>query len=611
MSSATVDDPWDGSATVAANRSEAAIADAVEQRYRNLVDHTPYAICVHQDGRVVYANPAGVQRMGARSPEQIVGRLITDFVHPDSIPPMLARIGMLRNEGDASAPSEAVIIALDGTTIDAEVISALTLWEGRPAYQVVFRDLTAQKAAQLTLHYQAALVDHVSDAIIATTATGIVTSWNRAAEAIYGRRAAQALALPVSEAVGAPMDPAAIVTGGGVVHTTHRSVEGAVLAVRVSAAAMGDGYVLMCSDYTALRQAERRFRTVVDSLDEGVVVIGRDGQVESANPAAARIFGIARTGARTQFFDRALAFALYDENDHPLPADQRPVDVVLRTGRDVKQKVVAVDRADGQRIWLSTNCCLLNPADPRQSAVLLSFIDVTVEHTATKHLSYQASHDALTGLPNRHDVVNRINRTLVSADPRLSAVMFIDLDNLKMINDSLGHHAGDHVLRLTARRLRGALRTDDVLSRLAGDEFVALLTEPLGAEDLQLLTGRLHAAIAEPVTIAGQSIHISVSVGITSVEPTDGRDADDLLRDADLAMYDAKAIGAGQTRLFSAPRAPTDNDSCYRHQVSNPQHRVNGADLSAKRVDSSNPPPRTPQAYAAASDPPTIRSATR
>ncbi len=345
MRSAGERDLDDGPATTAVGH-EAAIAEAVERRYRNLVDHTPHGICVHQDGRVVYVNPVGMRRMGARSSDEAVGHLITEFVHADSIPSMLARIAMLRNQGDASAPAEAVLVALDGTTIDVEVISALTLWEGQPAYQVMFRDVTAEKAAQAVVHYQAALVNHVSDAIIATTGSGIVTSWNPAAEAIYGRRAAQALALPVGEAVGAPLDPAAIIIGGGVVRTTHYASDGAALAVRVSAAAMDNGYVLVCSDYTALRHAEQRFRTVVDSLAEGVVVIRSDRQVESANPAATRILGIARSNSAVNFDDRALGFALYDESGQLLATDLHPVEVVLRTGRETNQLAAHADATE-------------------------------------------------------------------------------------------------------------------------------------------------------------------------------------------------------------------------------------------------------------------------
>src|SRR6185436_12865287 len=148
----------------------------------------------------------------------------------------------------------------------------------------VFRDVTAQKAAQATLRYQAALVSHVSDALIATTSDGVVTSWNPAAEQIYGRPSEQALGLPLRDAVGADLDPAGIVADGGVQHATHRGTDNAPLAVRVSAAAMENGYVLVCSDQTALRRAEQHFQTIVSSLDEGVVVLSRQGTVESINP---------------------------------------------------------------------------------------------------------------------------------------------------------------------------------------------------------------------------------------------------------------------------------------------------------------------------------------
>ena len=275
-------------------------ADVVEQRYRRLVDHSRDAIAVHEGGRVVYVNAAGVRWIGAQSCAELVGHVITEFVHPDSVPAMLARIASLRHEGDTSPPSEAVMLRFDGTTLDVEAVSVLTVWEGRPAYQVIFRDLSAQKAAEAALRCQAALATHVSDAIIATTFTGIVTNWNPAAEAIYRRPAARALALPASEAVGAALDPAAIIAHGGIVHSTHHAADGAALAVRVSATAMDNGYVLVCTDQTALRRAEQYFQTVVTTLDYGVAVIGSDGRIESSNPAAERMFGAAPRFSKTR-----------------------------------------------------------------------------------------------------------------------------------------------------------------------------------------------------------------------------------------------------------------------------------------------------------------------
>jgi PAS domain-containing protein len=187
-------------------------------------------------------------------------------------------------------------------------------WGLRGRRHSCFRDLSAQKAAEAALRCQAALATHVSDAIIATTFAGIVTNWNPAAEAIYRRPAIRALALPASEAVGAPLDPAAIIADGGIVHSTHHAADGAALAVRVSATATDNGYVLVCTDQTALRHAEQHFQTVVNTLDYGVAVVGSDGYVESSNPAAHRIFGTRPEVLKNRPANKALDSPIYDTN---------------------------------------------------------------------------------------------------------------------------------------------------------------------------------------------------------------------------------------------------------------------------------------------------------
>ncbi len=179
--------------------------------------------------------------------------------------------------------------------------------------------------------YQAGLVNHVSDAIIATTSAGVVTSWNPAAETIYGRSAAEAHGRPISELVGAAMDPVAIVASGGVVHSSHRSAEGAPLDVRVSAAVMADGYVFVCCDLTALHRAEQHFEAVVDSMAEGVIVTDKDGRIKSINPAAVRIMGTGPEHLGGDFFEITGQFPFYDHEGVNIPLDLRPALAVLRT----------------------------------------------------------------------------------------------------------------------------------------------------------------------------------------------------------------------------------------------------------------------------------------
>jgi diguanylate cyclase (GGDEF)-like protein len=215
--------------------------------------------------------------------------------------------------------------------------------------------------------------------------------------------------------------------------------------------------------------------------------------------------------------------------------------------------VFGVDRFDGQRVWLSACYRLLNPDDAQDSAVLISFTDITAERTASERLAYEATHDSLTGLPNRAYVVTRATEALESGGHQvLAAVLFIDLDNLKTINDSLGHDAGDDVLRSAAQRLCRAVRSNDVVARLGGDEFLVLLIGQIARPDLDALADRLHATLSEPVVITGVTLRIGASIGIVVVENNDDpRAAGQILRDADTAMYEAKITGRGKSHYFT------------------------------------------------------------
>jgi diguanylate cyclase (GGDEF)-like protein/PAS domain S-box-containing protein len=524
--------------------------DAAEQQYRWLIEHSPVAICVHADGRYVYVNQTLVRNMGAQSADQLVGRKITDFIHPDSLAAALRQIAARQHDGDVSPPLELLIVTLDGMTREVEALAITTQWEGRTAHKVVFRDLSAQKATEANLRFQAALVDHVSDAIISTTTSGFVTSWNPAAEAIYNRTAVDALGLPIGEVFGTDLDPAAIVAGGGVLSTVHRTGDGSERAVRVSVSRMDNGYVVSCANQTALRRIEQQCQAVVASLQEGVVVIAADGSVESFNPAALRIFGTPTAAVDVADIAKAADVPVYDANGRLLTRDQRPVMATFKRSPR-RGRIYGFDRlSDGERIWLSLNWSLLDPGDPDRSSVLVSIVDITEQHNAHQQLAYRATHDVLTGLPNRAHLETLINDAIGPAEYRWGAVLFIDLDKFKVINDELGHYAGDIVLEISAQRLRGVLRTDGVVGRVGGDEFVALLSAPIPHAKVNALVRRLHTALRKPICIPGASacaptsrVHVGASIGIVAVQPDDQRCAAEMLRAADAAMYRAKTTG--------------------------------------------------------------------
>lgn len=510
--------------------------------FRRLVDRSPDGIVVHRDGRIVYANLTAVRWVGAHFDDQVLGQPLTDFIHTDSIEAVLTRMAALRHDGDVTRASEGVLLRLDGTTLDVEAVTTLTTWEGSPAYHVTLRDLTFVRTTQRSLRYQAALVDRVGVAIIATTVTGLVTKWNRAAELIYQRPASSALAMPIGAAVGASFDPAAVVASGGVMLATHHTVDGDPLIVRVSVSALDTGFVLVCTDETKTHGVERLLRKIVNSLDEGILILDGSGAVTSANPAAERILGLSAAEIVGGDGRAAHAIPMYDVSRHPIDPRDHPVTQTVRTGRPFHGSVMGLDRADGRRTWLRVSCRPLDRDDRYGTAILVSFSDITAEQVARERLTYRATHDALTGLPNRAAVLNHIADSLrAQGDRRLGAVLFIDLDNLKAINDSLGHDSGDELLRSVAHCLRASVGSNDVVGRLGGDEFVTLVAGDVSSAELAAYVVRLERDLSEPMKLGAATVRTQGSIGVTVVEPDDARTAIEILRDADSAMYETKA----------------------------------------------------------------------
>jgi diguanylate cyclase (GGDEF)-like protein len=193
--------------------------------------------------------------------------------------------------------------------------------------------------------------------------------------------------------------------------------------------------------------------------------------------------------------------------------------------------------------------------DPRTGTVT-HFVGVQHDITEIKQyqeeLEHQANHDALTGLPNRNLLSDRLQQAyaLAHRSSRKFVVAFIDLDNFKLINDSLGHGVGDDVLKIVAERLAGCVREGDTVARLGGDEFVLLAVEQEKGFDIYRMVNRVMTAIAQPFAIGAREFKVTCSVGVASF-PDDGSDAETLLRNADSAMYQAKGLGRNTFRLYS------------------------------------------------------------
>ena len=531
-------------------------------RYRRLIDLSPDGIVVHQNGRIVYANRSGMDCVGAKHVDDVLGRSIIDFVHPDSLGPTLERIAKLSEDTPISEPAEATLMRTDGTPWVIESVSVLTRWEGRDAYQVILRDLTDRKLAENALRYQANLVEHVSDAIIGVDTNGKVESWNRAAEVIYGVSAETAVGASLRDLVGLPAGFGDTQVRG--IESVHRRRDGKLVTVRASVTHIIDdtgeptGFVLMCADTTETRRAEDERRaveqlhsTVIEAVDEGIVVADAQGIVVAANPAARRILPL-DVEVGTRLIDCITGpDGVIGADRQPLRHADHPVAHALAHNEALHDVVVGLVIRDAER-WLSLSCRPLPAESGAAAGTVCSFADVTKVIHAQQELSYRATHDELTGLCNRMVFVDTLQHALARGRRQQTntAVLFIDLDRLKLINETLGHASGDEVLTEIAKRLQGATRAMDRVGRITGDEFIVMCNDVSGITPVAQRAAELERVISQPINLAnGRQPALHASIGIAFAECGDG-DAEELLRDAHLAMRRAKELGGQKIEIF-------------------------------------------------------------
>ena len=207
---------------------------------------------------------------------------------------------------------------------------------------------------------------------------------------------------------------------------------------------------------------------------------------------------------------------------------------------------------NGKYYWMLSRGVAVRDGNGAAYRMVGSQTDINKRKQVEAKLQHDALHDTLTGLPNRELFTERIRQALVrsqSGSPQELAVLFIDLDRFKMVNDSLGHSAGDGLLVEVAQRLKGCLRLTDLVARLSGDEFAVMLTQLRSVEDVALISARLQESLVEPFQVAGREVYTSASIGIV-LRTADNDTAEDLLRDADIALHRAKSNGKARFELF-------------------------------------------------------------
>jgi diguanylate cyclase (GGDEF)-like protein/PAS domain S-box-containing protein len=290
-----------------------------------------------------------------------------------------------------------------------------------------------------------------------------------------------------------------------------------------------------------LRRTEQRFRSLVQHSSDVTVIITAEGTISYASPALETVLGVTPQAAEGQ-----PVLALLEPGDHPeaRTAWRRIAAGGTDTGRRLRAR-----HADGSVHWLEITLTHLL-TEPGIGGIVCNARDVTEAHELQQRLQFQARHDALTRLTNRAGFDEEAHRVLGASTP--TAVLMIDLNGFKAINDTHGHHVGDEVLVQVARQLRACVRPGDTVARLGGDEFAALLHNAT-ADQATSVADRITSALSEPAAIEGKRLQISASVGMAFGS---GRDLDTLLKHADAAMYQVKRRRTGRSGYAYTTTSP-------------------------------------------------------
>ncbi len=309
------------------------------------------------------------------------------------------------------------------------------------------------------------------------------------------------------------------------------------------------GFFVLVSEVTLLKEAEAKLQlaaSVFHNTVEGILVTDADLAILSVNPAFTQITGYSAEEAlgktprilKSKHHDQAFYAAMWRD--------------INATGR--WQGEIWNRRKDGEVYleWLTITKIHGSADEPIRYVSV--FNDITKSRHNDERIKHLAFHDALTDLPNRSLLMDRLDHQIAKAERDKSglAVMFLDLDRFKAVNDTLGHEIGDDLLRAVAQRLQAQVRQSDTVSRLGGDEFIILLDSPANDEEVACIAGRVLASISEPMEFRGRVAQVGASIGI-AMFPRDGRTPGELMKRADAAMYAVKEGGRNTYRFFEPP----------------------------------------------------------
>jgi diguanylate cyclase (GGDEF)-like protein/PAS domain S-box-containing protein len=539
-----------------------------ESKYRELFENAHDLIqSVAPDGHFLFVNSAWLHTFGFTR-EELSGLHLFDLIHPESLT-HCQTLFLKVMQGEALHNIEAKFLTRKGQTIIVEGNAVPRIVDGHVvATHGFFRDVTIRKQAEEHLQQLKKAIQTMQLGVIITDLDGRISYINVAGAEMHGYQVEELFGQDISvlsaPALRRSLTLPQIKNWKGLIRESMNiRKDGVTFPVWLMSEVVQDArgepsaIVTSCENITerkqaeeALRRSEERYRIVLESAPEPVVVYDMEKRIVYFNPAFSRVFG----WTLEESFGEMLDFIPLEKSSEAEWLFEKISSGEIISGIETHRLT-----RDGNRVEVSISGAGFFDRHGRLQGSVLTLQDITLRKRTEEEINFLAYHDILTRLPNRRSFYLRLEDKIVQShnqddDKRRAkghkwALLFLDLDRFKDVNDTLGHDVGDEVLKLVAARIENFLRKSDYIFRLGGDEFTIILNDLIDSTDVAKVADKIRKEISLPYSIKNHPIYITGSIGI-SIYPDDGSNVESLVKNADMAMYAAKEAKQGY-RFFT------------------------------------------------------------